>query len=76
MINHCVYDKISCCHACDLPKEQKKCRHYDKARFLERCMYLRFDKYCDSLKAQNDRDGLLSDEQVAEAEQSQVGATK
>jgi hypothetical protein len=35
-------------------------------------MFLIFDSYCDSLAAQQDRNGKLSDEEIAEIEESKL----
>lgn len=31
------------------------CKHGEKAQFADRCMYLKFDEYCDSVAAQTDK---------------------
>ena len=72
MINHCKYNGMSICDMRDSPKDQEKCRHYKKATFFNMCMFLVFDKNCDCLAAQRDRNGKLSDEEIAEIEQSRV----
>ena len=35
-------------------EEQKGCEFYEEASTRDRCMYLKFDEYCDCLKAQID----------------------
>lgn len=50
--NFCKKGTVSKCEERNNPKEQEKCAYYDKASYLTRCMYLRFDKFCDSLDAQ------------------------
>ena len=73
MINHCLKSNgLSGCDMANKPKEQEKCRHYEKSTHFCRCMYLVFDNYCDSLAAQQDRDGRLSDAEIAEIEESML----
>jgi hypothetical protein len=56
----------------EMPDEQQKCRHYKKSTHFNRCMFLVFDNYCDSLAAQQDRNGQLSDTEIAEIEESRL----
>ena len=42
---------MSICTAED-PRQQEKCRFFEKSSHEQRCMYLIFDEYCDCLKAQ------------------------
>jgi len=72
MINHCKYNGLSTCDMAEVSKEQEKCRHYQKSTNFSRCMYLVFDNYCDSLAAQQDRNGKLSDAEIAEIEESRL----
>ena len=72
MINHCKNNGLSICDMKDSPNDQTKCRHYEKSTFFNRCMYLIYDNYCDCLTAQRDRNGYLSDEEIAEIEESKI----
>lgn len=45
---------ISVCEQCDSPKNQQRCKYYEKATRFNQCMYLKFGEYCDNLKAQTD----------------------
>jgi hypothetical protein len=73
MINHCSRGNgLSACDMARKPKEQERCRHYIKSTHFSRCMFLIFDEYCDSLAAQQDRNGKLSDLEVAEIEESKL----
>lgn len=72
MINLCKYDRLSYCDEDKCPKNQRKCRHYKKSTYFDRCMFLAFEHYCNCIDAQNDRNGRLSDEQITEIEQSKL----
>lgn len=72
MINHCKYNGLSYCDVENSPKDQTKCRHYKKSTYFPRCMFLVFDEYCDCLSAQKDRNGQLSDKEIAEIEESKI----
>ena len=71
--NHCLSgDGLSTCDMAEQPKLQEKCRHYQKSTHFSRCMFLVFDNFCDSLAAQQDRNGKLSDAEIAEIEESRL----
>ena len=72
MINHCNYNGLSLCGMAKKPKEQERCTHYQKSTHFSRCMYLVYDEFCDSLSAQQDRNGKLSDAEIAEIEESKL----
>lgn len=46
---------MSVCTQHESPKNQKQCKHYEKASTVTRCMFLMFDEFCDNLKAQTDK---------------------
>lgn len=43
---------MSVCAKKEELKEQEKCSYYEKASRFNRCMFLKFDEYCDCLDAQ------------------------
>ena len=47
---------MSICTAED-PRQQERCRFFEKSSHEQRCMYLIFDEYCDCLKAQMKSEG-------------------
>jgi len=51
--NLCKKGLMSVCSG-ENASEQKKCTYYEKATQETRCMFLKFDEYCDCLKAQMD----------------------
>ena len=52
IINFCVdAGMMHVCDECDNPTNQEKCHFYEKATKANRCMYLKFDEFCDCLKA-------------------------
>ena len=49
----CVAGTMSTCAACELSmSEQERCGRFQKASHENRCMYLVFGEYCDSMLAQ------------------------
>jgi hypothetical protein len=48
----CVEGTMSTCACPDDPSSQEMCGKFEKATRCSRCMYLTFDKYCTSPKAQ------------------------
>ena len=50
-ICYCKKDIMSICSAPGL-KHQRDCRFYVKSTYNSRCMFYRFDAFCDSLDAQ------------------------
>ena len=49
----CVPGLMSTCAACcDPMSEQERCRSFEKATNLDRCMHLVFGEFCDSMIAQ------------------------
>ena len=52
IINFCEYkNMMPYCQKMEELEEQKKCSYYVKASFFNRCMYLKYDEYCDCLNA-------------------------
>jgi len=52
IINFCEYkDSMSYCVKMEESEEQQKCSYYEKASYFNRCMYLKYDEYCDCLNA-------------------------
>jgi len=52
IINHCEYkNMMPYCAKKEEQDEQEKCSYYEKASHFNRCMYLKFDEYCDNVKA-------------------------
>ena len=51
MENYCKLELIM--SVCTAP-EPEKCKYYEKATYLNQCMYLLFNEYCGCLKAQLD----------------------
>ena len=50
MENCCKTEDIM--SVCGCPEDQKNCKHYKKASYGNRCMYYKFDAYCDNPIAQ------------------------
>lgn len=48
----CLEGPMSTCAGFDSQRCQEGCGQYEKASFENRCMYLMFDEYCDSVDAQ------------------------
>ncbi len=51
--NYCHVNLMAVCTAKD-SKEREGCDFYEKSSIRIKCMYLKFDEYCDCLKAQVD----------------------
>ena len=51
MENYCKLETMM--SVCKAP-EPEKCKYYDKATCIDRCMYLLFGEYCGCLKAQEE----------------------
>ena len=51
MENYCKLETMM--SVCKAP-EPEKCKYYEKATYIDRCMYLLFDEYCGCLKAQEE----------------------
>lgn len=52
IVNHCEYKgMMSCCVKKEEQEEQKKCSYYIKASYFNRCIYLKYDEYCDCIDA-------------------------
>ena len=49
--NLCKKGLMSVCSG-ENASEQEKCTYYEKATQENRCRFLKFDEYCDCLKAQ------------------------
>jgi hypothetical protein len=54
--NMCAMGLLSICTARHSWSDQKRCRHYRKASYAERCMHLveSIDGHCDNVDAQRD----------------------
>ena len=50
-MNYCKKDMMSICTA-NGQREQSHCSHYEPSCLSERCLFLVFDEYCVSLRAQ------------------------
>lgn len=52
--NLCKCGEMSICSESESPEKQTKCKFFIEATHAHRCMYLQFDEFCTSLKAQMD----------------------
>jgi len=61
LTNFCKRELMSVCTAS--ADEQENCVYYKKSGREDRCMYLKFDEYCDCLGAQIDAPAPVRDEE-------------
>ena len=45
-----VRGAMTTCGGCDKHDKQKHCKYYKQASFAQRCMHLRWEKYCDCIE--------------------------
>jgi len=63
IISFCVdVGLMHVCAECENLINQEKCHFYEKATNANRCMYLKFDEFCDCLKAILNDSNNLQDE--------------
>ena len=68
-MSECIVERI---------EDQEKCEHYEKSSHRNCCMHFAFEKFCDSLKAQQDASKSLQEknqETINELKDSEVGKT-
>ncbi len=54
MLNYCEYRHPM--HICKAANDQENCFYWQEGKHYKKCMYLRFEKFCDCLEAQMDLD--------------------